>query len=1011
MNSSPNLVLPDEILIRFLNVAVAAFLVCGIALMGSRRVRNSLPMRHALLVAGLTGSLVGPVFIPLLHLPTLWALAPQERSEPVPEEPESQSVTIARRDAMRQAEMLRPMQITGDIEREPLTAQRLPSIVEPHPAGAPSSDDAVSHAPIPPQMSWTQSNMARLTGTLLCAIWTLGAAIALIRASVCLAKLRRWLRTVAVADSPHLASAIQCAADRVGLHRSVTVCQSGVLPAPVTMGLLRPCIVVPNGIESTLMPDQLRAVLQHEMAHIARFDLWIGLLQQAAHIVHWWNPLVRLTNRRIADVREQICDDIALCGLAEPTSYAATLINLAERCSGCVSVPATLGIGSSPAGQLEKRICHIVSPSDIRHIHLTRRSVIGVAAAVAVMMGTLVCAQIKVTSPPAKNHDDTPTPPTAFNVVTKQAVPPDIPATKPLNSDEPVSDANTKPVAEIRKSLLGSWKVESCASDVPSLKAQSSLPRWRWTIKKDEITWGFERQEWKMTAKIDPSQSPKHIDVTFLDGPHKGETSLGIYDWTGEGEKKLHIMMQDPEAKVGRPTNFERQAGSEFSRFVLSTTPPIDAAKELASFQGTWSWDWSQLWTWPQPIGVHEDSEGRKSEKRWVIDGNQITWVGRDGRRVYVSFTIDPFKTPKQIDFTFLSGPQAGKKSIGIYESRDDENYRILCMTDPGTDAPRPTDYSASSLAKQTFMGIHRVAPPARRTSANEIKRLQGVWQMTLCDSTHRTFGGTQKEVSDWQWTIKDDEILWSRQGEVWKLKLDIDPSKSPGEMNKLTYNIGPFEMDLTFLSGPFMGSKCKGIYGFGGVDGQSLMIAIQDPGSDAPRPTRFYMKGSVKTGLWILRPSKPSDAERESAAFEGTWTLRNFDSGKFERNKDPSSWPLPGGQGPDKSGDGSELRWVVKQNEIAWTSPSGQEIKASFTIDPNQIPKQIDLKFLSGPHQGETCPGIYQRDDLDENILWLCMADPGSRKVRPKEFSYKWGEGRSLLSLYAFDPAAKASR
>lgn len=133
--------------------------------------------------------------------------------------------------------------------------------------------------------------------------------------------------------------------------------------------------------------------------------------------------------------------------------------------------------------------------------------------------------------------------------------------------------------------------------------------------------------------------------------------------------------------------------------------------------------------------------------------------------------------------------------------------------------------------------------------------------------------------------------------------------------------------MDLTFLSGPFKGAKCAGIYGFGGVDGQSLMIAIQDPGSDAPRPTKFHMNGAVKTGLWILRPSEPSDAERELAALQGTWTLRNFDTGRLERNKDPSLWPLPGGKGPDKSGEGSELRWIMKQKEITWTSPSGQNI------------------------------------------------------------------------------------
>ena len=180
-------------------------------------------------------------------------------------------------------------------------------------------------------------------------------------------------------------------------------------------------------------------------------------------------------------------------------------------------------------------------------------------------------------------------------------------------------------------------------------------------------------------------------------------------------------------------------------------------------------------------------------------------------------------------------------------------------------------------------------------------------------------------------------------------------------------------------------------------------MIAIQDPGSDAPRPTKFHMNSDVKTGLMILRPSQPSDVDREIGSLQGTWTLRNFDTG---RNNDKSSWPIPKGKPPDKSGNGSELQWMMNGNEITWTNKSGEEIKASFTIDPRKRPKQIDLTFLTGPDRGETCPGIYQRDDLDENILWLCMADPESKAARPKEFSYQWGEGRSVLSLYPLDTA-----
>jgi uncharacterized protein (TIGR03067 family) len=92
---------------------------------------------------------------------------------------------------------------------------------------------------------------------------------------------------------------------------------------------------------------------------------------------------------------------------------------------------------------------------------------------------------------------------------------------------------------------------------------------------------------------------------------------------------------------------------------------------------------------------------------------------------------------------------------------------------------------------------------------------------MTLCDSALDKFGGTQKEASKWQWTIKGDEILWRRQEQEWKLKIDADPGKYPKEI------------DLTYLSGPFKDKKCQGMYEWGGHDRESLLISIQDPGSN----------------------------------------------------------------------------------------------------------------------------------------------------------------------------------
>ena len=60
------------------------------------------------------------------------------------------------------------------------------------------------------------------------------------------------------------------------------------------------------------------------------------------------------------------------------------------------------------------------------------------------------------------------------------------------------------------------------------------------------------------TQKLDPSKSPKTIDVTLAEGPNKGTVMLGIYEIDGDTLKVCF----DPQGKK-RPTEFNSAPGSE----------------------------------------------------------------------------------------------------------------------------------------------------------------------------------------------------------------------------------------------------------------------------------------------------------------------------------------------------------------------------------------------------------------------------------------------------------------
>ncbi len=60
------------------------------------------------------------------------------------------------------------------------------------------------------------------------------------------------------------------------------------------------------------------------------------------------------------------------------------------------------------------------------------------------------------------------------------------------------------------------------------------------------------------TQEIDPSKSPKAIDVTLTEGPNKGAVMLGIYEIDGDTLKVCF----DPRGKK-RPAEFKSAPGSE----------------------------------------------------------------------------------------------------------------------------------------------------------------------------------------------------------------------------------------------------------------------------------------------------------------------------------------------------------------------------------------------------------------------------------------------------------------
>ena len=95
-----------------------------------------------------------------------------------------------------------------------------------------------------------------------------------------------------------------------GAYEGVPVYACALLSSPALTGLLRPRILLPEGVE-----EERRAfALAHEAMHARRRDLWRKALLLWVCALHWFNPLVWLLRRAAERDMEIACDAAVLAG-------------------------------------------------------------------------------------------------------------------------------------------------------------------------------------------------------------------------------------------------------------------------------------------------------------------------------------------------------------------------------------------------------------------------------------------------------------------------------------------------------------------------------------------------------------------------------------------------------------------------------------------------------------------------------------------------------------------------
>lgn len=278
--------------------------------------------------------------------------------------------------------------------------------VPPIPLASPRATEAVKASEEPSNKAESDVvpiyQRLRFFAPVLSAAYAMIVGLLLLRTTVSLMGSVRLRKGSQQVTDPALLELIRTQAMRLKLKVVPIVAICARVSSPVVVGIVRPMILLPPSLLCGLDATQLAAILNHEMAHIRRYDLVFNLVQRLVESLLFFHPIVWWLSRRVTMERENCCDDVAALQVGRLT-YAEALVQMASIClakhrsrSQALATLAADGGNSSDFGYRIRRLMDVQATPRIR---ITKRSVALGVVAIGCMWASLVAL---AQSPPTK---------------------------------------------------------------------------------------------------------------------------------------------------------------------------------------------------------------------------------------------------------------------------------------------------------------------------------------------------------------------------------------------------------------------------------------------------------------------------------------------------------------------------------------------------------------------------------------------------------------------------------
>ena len=189
-------------------------------------------------------------------------------------------------------------------------------------------------------------------------IWAVGMALLAAYFILGYAVMVRRLRGTRLAPQPPVDALL----DRFRFARDPRICRTANRRAPLTFGVLRPTVLLPEDLETGTAQFQL--VLAHELAHIRRKDCLRKTLFAVCLCLYWWHPLVWLMTVLAGRDMELACDEAVLRALGPVCKGAAAGADAARQgaAAACARAASAAPSARSRAEERIRAILHTARP-------------------------------------------------------------------------------------------------------------------------------------------------------------------------------------------------------------------------------------------------------------------------------------------------------------------------------------------------------------------------------------------------------------------------------------------------------------------------------------------------------------------------------------------------------------------------------------------------------------------------------------------------------------------------